>query len=91
MNYKRIIGIIVLIIGIGLIGYALHSMKEISDAKSDITTYTGPFSKNPIGKAVEDTLMEKASQYDVEVKWLLIGGITLVVVGGIAIIFGRKR
>lgn len=91
MNYKRISGLIILIIGIALIAYALHSMKRISETKSDIGTYTKPFSKTPIGKAVEDTLMTKASEYDTQVRWLLIGGITLVVVGGIIIIFSRKR
>ena len=91
MNYKRIVGLVVLIIGIGLIAYALHSMKRIVDAKSEIGTYTKPFSKNPIGKAVEDTLMKKASEYDTEVRWLLIGGITLVAIGGIVIIIYRKK
>lgn len=91
MNYKRIVGLVVLIIGIGLIAYALHSMKRISDAKSEIGTYTKPFAKNSIGKAVEDTLMKKASEYDTEVRWLLIGGITLVVVGGVVIIICRKK
>lgn len=90
MNYKRIIGIIVLIIGIVLIGYALHYMKEISEAKGEIGSYTKPFSKTPIGKAVQDTLMSKASEHDNQVRWLLIGGITFVVVGGIVIIFGRS-
>jgi len=91
MNYKKIIGIIILVIGLALIGYGIHSKRRISAARKDIEKFTKPFSHNPFGKVIEKDIKGKAGQYDTQVMWLFISGAVLVIVGGVVIIFGRKR
>ena len=86
MNIKRIIGLIILIGGIALIIFAVHSMNRISSAKHDVNALTSPFSQNPVGNVVGGVMKGQASKYDKEVFWCLVGGIVLAVVGaGMAI------
>lgn len=91
MSTKRIVGFVLLIVGIIAIIYAVHSMNRISSAKSEIQTLASPFSGSSGGRAVGGMLEGKASQYDSTVRMLFIGGIILVVVGGGVVLFSRKR
>jgi hypothetical protein len=91
MKKKKITGLIVLIVGIALIVFAVHSMNRIANAKEGISAITTPFSNEPAGKFVGDVLEGKASQYDVQVKLCLIGGIVLAVIGGGMLLFCRKK
>jgi drug/metabolite transporter (DMT)-like permease len=91
MSPKRITGIVVLIIGVVLIIFSIHSMNRISSAKSEIHSLTSPFSGNSTGKTIGGMMSNKAGQYDTTVMMLLIGGIVLVVVGGSVALFCRKK
>ncbi len=55
--------------------------QRIAKAKSDINFFTSPFSDQPVGKEVHGALYSKASQYDMPVLFLLIGGVVVAVVG----------
>jgi LPXTG-motif cell wall-anchored protein len=91
MSSKRITGIVVLIIGVVLIIFAVHSMNRISEAKGEIHSLTSPFSGNSVGKTIGGVMGNKAGQYDTTVMMLLIGGIILAVVGGGVVLFCRKK
>jgi hypothetical protein len=94
MNYKRIVGIAMLIIGAAAIIYSIHSMNRISEAKSEVHSLTSPFSGSSAGRTVGGMMGSEASQYDTKVMLLLIGGIILAVGGGSLALFcqkGRRR
>ena len=91
MSAKRITGLIVLIVGIILIIFSIHSMNRISGAKSGIHSITQPFSGSSSGKTVGTMLEAKVSQYDIPVLVILIGGIVLTVVGASVAAFGKKK
>lgn len=91
MSSKIFIGIIVILVGLGIIGYAIHSMQRIAKAKSDIDFFTSPFSDKPGGKEIHGALYGKASQYDLPVLILLIGGIAVTVAGGFIVYRYRKK
>ncbi len=91
MNYKRIIGVIVLVIGVVLIIFAADAMKRISSAKNAVSGASGFMPNNPAGNMVTGSMEKAASQYDVPVMICLIGGIVLVLVGGGMAIFCRKK
>lgn len=91
MSAKRITGLIVLIVGIILIIFSVHSMNRISNAKGGIHTLTDPFSGSSGGREAGSFLQGEASQYDTTVKVLLIGGIVLTVIGAGVTLFGKKK
>jgi hypothetical protein len=90
MNVKRISGLVIALIGAILLVYALYSMHRISEAKNKVHHIGKQIPGNFFGKAVKGELHKKVSQYDKEVEWLLIGGITFLVVGGGIIFLYRK-
>ncbi len=91
MHSKKLIGLVVLAIGVGLMAFAMHSMYRITEAKKEVNDVQGLISDNPVGSVVGKDLQKEVSQYDVEVMWALIGGVVLVFVGGGTLIFARKR
>jgi hypothetical protein len=74
-----------------MIIFSIHSMNRISGAKSEIHSMMSPFSGSSAGKSTGNMLENKASQYDVPVMVILIGGIVLTVVGGSMALFGKKK
>ncbi len=91
MGTKRMAGIVVLILGIAMIIYAVHSMNRIAEAKGTANAITSPFSGNPVGKIVHEAAEQETSKYDTTVMVLLISGIVLTVAGcGIALLCPKK-
>ena len=90
MNRRQIISLVILVAGIAMIVFALHAMGEISSAKGSINSATGHI-KNAYGAMANTILEGEASKYDIEVRWIFIGGIVLAVVGGGMLFFGRKK
>lgn len=82
MKGKKFIGLIVLVIGIAVIGFSVYNMKRVANAKGTIDTLTSPFVGKTGGQEVHGFLTGQASQYDSQLKWLLVGGIVLAVIGG---------
>jgi hypothetical protein len=91
MSSKRIASLIVLIVGIIVIIYAVHSMNRISGAKSEIHTMSEAFSGSSEGRQAGNWMKNKAGQYDVPVMILLVSGIVLTVVGAGVLILGKKK
>jgi hypothetical protein len=95
MNTKRIIGIVVLVIGIIAILYANHQKKRIAEAQGNIEKGTSMFSGSSVGSEVGRTVggaMEsKVSSYNAPVMMLMIGGIVLVVIGAGMVFFCRCK
>ncbi|HEY2811166.1 MAG TPA: hypothetical protein VGJ00_07260 [Rhabdochlamydiaceae bacterium] len=91
MSTKRIVGCVVLIVGIVLIIFSVYEMNRISRAKGAIHTLSSPFSGSSAGKTAGHVMEGKASQYDTPVMILLIGGIACTVVGGYLVLFCKKK
>ncbi|HSW87114.1 MAG TPA: hypothetical protein VLG49_06415 [Rhabdochlamydiaceae bacterium] len=91
-NKKRIIGIVVLIIGIVLIVFACYERHRVANAKSAIHSGTGFMPENAVSKMVGGSLEKKASSYDAPLMGILIAGIILLIVGAwVSILSCRKR
>ena len=90
MNRKQWIGVCVAVVGILVTGFAVHAMSRINRAKKGVGFLTKPFSGNPTGKTVTSKLQDEVSQYDNEVRLLLVGGIALILVGCGAVYYLRK-
>jgi LPXTG-motif cell wall-anchored protein len=91
MKNKQIISLVVSLLGVILIIYALHSMGRISHAKSEVSSVSRRISGSTIGRMVGGEMQNRASQYDTEVRILLIGGIILAAAGGYFAYRFRKR
>jgi hypothetical protein len=91
VNTKRIIGIVVLIVGIIAVIYASHLKGRIASSESNVKTGTSLFGGNPVGSAVGGVMEGKISSYKGPVMMLMIGGIILVVVGAGMALFCRGR
>ncbi len=90
MSRKRIIGMVVCLVGVVLSIIAIYAMSRISSAKGNIKTAEGWVPSSAYKDVGSKELSKQASQYDAKVTGLLIGGIVLAVAGcGIAI-RGRK-
>jgi uncharacterized membrane protein HdeD (DUF308 family) len=95
MNVKKAIGLLILIVGIILVIFAVYNKARVAAAKEKIATgkqmSESFFPKNPASEVVGGKMQAMASQYDEPLKWILIGGVVLIVIGGGMLIFGRKR
>jgi predicted MFS family arabinose efflux permease len=95
MSTKRIIGIVVIIVGIIAICYANYQRHRIAEAQGNIKKGTGLFSGsstgNQVGQAVGGVMEGKVSSYNTPVMLLMIGGIVLVVVGAGMVFFCCKK
>lgn len=83
MKSKRLIGLVLLIIGIVLICFGLYGKSRQAGARSDIGHVTNnPFGQNKATDAVGDILEGKVSEYNKPIFWCFAGGIALIVIGG---------
>lgn len=83
MKKKTVVGLIVAIVGVALTFYSIYNMKRIANAKGTVNSLTSPFSGNQAGDFVGGELQKQASQYDLPVTLMLIGGILLIIIGGV--------
>jgi hypothetical protein len=95
MSTKRIVGIVIVIIGIIVICYANYQKHRIAEAQGNIKKGTSLFSGSStggqVGQAVGGVMEGKVSSYNTPVMLLLIGGIVLVIVGAGMVLFCKKR
>lgn len=82
MKSKRLIGLVLLIIGIVLICFGLYGKSRQTGARSDVSHVTSPFGKNKATDTFGDIAEGKISEYDKPIFWCFAGGIALVVIGG---------
>ena len=91
MNWKQIVGIVVIIGGIVLLGYGFYGRSEMAKARGDIDSATGLIPANPITGIVKKELHGKVDQYKVPVALCFIGGAVLIVGGGVLLVFCRNK
>ena len=86
-----LISLAILATGIFLICYAIHSLNKIAQAKgfeSDVDEFFhhNPSTWNPLIEFFGGKAQEELSKYDVPVLIMLVSGIVLTVIGGVAIV-----
>jgi len=96
LKQKRVLSLIVLILGIGLMLFANYEMNRVANAKGAIDQFTGFFNNSsgiwdPVVKFFGGKAHDEASKYDTTLKILMISGIIMVVAGISGLIFYRKR
>lgn len=88
---KKIVGWLFVLIGIGVVGYGLYGMRELSRAQPRIHALQESLASNPMGDVFTDTIQERVDQYNTAVTWLLIGGTVCIVVGAGTLFFFRRK
>lgn len=88
---KRVIALILIVLGLGGIFTARHYMKEISGAKKMAHFFTEPFKKKPVGGLAQKGLLREASKYDTKVKVLMYGGVAFLLAGGALFYLAWKK
>ncbi|MES2344619.1 MAG: hypothetical protein V4494_01585 [Chlamydiota bacterium] len=102
MNRKKILGVVLLVVGFAMYLFSVYIMNEVGEGRDKISTSQsvvdagkGLFSENPFGKAATDSAQEKldegseeASAYEKLAHVLHIGGAILIVVGAGVFILG---
>lgn len=91
MKTKLITGTVLVILGIGLIGFAVHSKGRVDSAKSDIHSGTSLFSGNKAVEVTGEILQGEAGKHDGEIRLLFIGGIVFALIGVATLIFPTKK
>ena len=109
MNFKRILGMFSIVIGIALIIFSQYLKQQlenargqISDAKKKVSAGNSLFSLNPVaqevGKEITGSAEKKISAaeetvqyYENVADWSQKGGIGLIILGAVVVIFGRKK
>jgi hypothetical protein len=95
VSVKRIIGIIILIIGVIVILFANYEKGRIAKAEGNIKKGTSLFSGHSAGseagRSVGGAMENKVASYSTPVMILKIGGIVLVVIGVCMALFCRKK
>ena len=90
MKIKRITAYSAIILGFVLFIVAIYEKGRVSNAKANISSGTSMFSGNAVGNMVGGALQNEASQYDSTIKFMEMGGIVLMLVGGGMLFFFRK-
>ena len=89
MKIKLIMSLVVVALGISLIGYGFYSKSHISTAKSEIHKMAE--SKNSIVKTLGQEMESKIGRYRTIMNGCFMGGSILVVLGGSAFYYLRKK
>lgn len=88
MQSKKIVGLIVLIIGAVFVIYSIHLMQKTHEAKQNISVVA---SNEPLGAIVGDSLSKKTAENDRYQAYLLIGGMVVLLSGGGIVLLFRNR
>lgn len=99
MNYKQILGLISIILGIILLVCGFYIEERMQEAREEIDKATkkssGLLPQNPvegmIKKMVKGKLLKKVDKYKRPARLCFVGGFILIFVGGVIIFLGRNR
>lgn len=91
MNKKQYIGVVILLLGVLMLAYANHSKGKVESAREEVGLLTNPFSSNSTGRFAKHSAEHKFDHYDLEIRWLYIGGIALVIAGAAATYICRRH
>ena len=81
MKRKKIIGIVVIIIGAIIFLLGLYARGRVAEARENVHKATGFFSNKEVDKQVSGMAERKIGAYDAPVMWTMIGGIVIVLIG----------
>lgn len=91
INFKQLIGIILMILGVGLLVFAGYQKNRVSSARNDVDSFSKFFSKNPISEWGEKSIHAKLDSYDTQIMWCFIASGALIVIGGFITYRYRKK
>lgn len=95
MNYKRITGVIAAVIGIVLIIISMYIKSKVAAATEGASAAAGLFSMSKYtegaGSKITEMTAAETKAYIVIANVMQYGGIALVVLGGLVVIFGKKK
>lgn len=88
MQSKKIVGLIVLIIGAVFVIYSIHLMQKTYEAKQNVSVVA---SNEPLEAIVGDALTKQAGENEWYQAYLLIGGMVVLLSGGGIVLLFRNR
>lgn len=100
---RKIIGIICLLIGLGLLGYGYYGKQEIAKAREQISSAKAPsegiLPENPVSEYIEKPIVEgqkakysrEVDQYELPVNLMLIGGGVFTLIGILLLVIPKKK
>lgn len=99
MNKKRIFGILLILVGVGLYFYCQHGKQRMQDARNRIDAVQGVLPETPVTDVVPDPFLDAAKkeayrrvdQYKEPIRLCFIGSGVLVVGGLLFLIFGTSK
>jgi len=91
MKPRKIVGLVLSILGIIVFLLAIYAKNQVAEAKGNVKKTTGLFSDNPVNKQISGALEKKISSYDAPIMWTMIGGIALFVIGVGTLVAPKRR
>lgn len=90
MKIRKIVGIVVIVVGVVVFSLGLYARARIKEVKKSINTSSGILPDNAMTQAFNQSLDKKIGSYDTPILWAFIGGVALVLVG-VGTIVKRKK
>jgi LPXTG-motif cell wall-anchored protein len=87
MHWKKAITPILLVLGVFFVGYGIYAKQHIS--RAEVEFHKMAQSKNSIVKSVGNDMEKRIGHYQAKMRWSLVSGVVLLVVGGF--LFSRDR
>ncbi len=95
MNIKRLIGFVMLAVGIYLVFFSMHAMEQMRETTGFINNIQDSFRNSPawnsIVKFFGGKAQEKVASYHLPVLLTLIAGIALTISGTVVSILAKKK
>ncbi len=91
MKARKIISIVLVLVGVFLFLFAIYAKNRVMEVKKSIHSSSGLLPDNAINQEIGKALEKKISSYDVPILWGMIGGIVFIVVGVGTFVYGKKR
>ena len=89
-NYKQVISLIILFIGLGGVAYAVHSGNKLTTARGRVRR-ASVLLPGPSSKVFSGIAHRKMTQYDSQITWLWIGSVALIAIGSSGLYIFRTK
>ncbi len=89
MSKKKLTGLIIFLIGIALIILSFYISNRVNSARESIDSSSKRLPSNPLVNAFAGAARNETNKYNGVIRWSLIGGIALGLVGGYMLICCR--
>jgi hypothetical protein len=81
MDLKKGISILIIVLGLGILGYAIDAKYKVTNAQREYNTYYDPLPKTQIEKEKNKLFKKKIYIYEKDIKILFILSSLLIVIG----------